>query len=101
MLKYSVAYAPVAQLDRAADSDSACRGFKSCQVRHLGLRQRNEPKNRRKTVFLLLKIQIYTKKGDIDSDSKLITPRHDKFTNLLLFKQVCCFFAAILNRLLF
>ena len=29
-------YASVAQLDRAQDSDSWCRGFKSCQTRHVG-----------------------------------------------------------------
>lgn len=29
-------YAPVAQLDRAQDSDSWCRRFDSCQVRHVG-----------------------------------------------------------------
>ncbi len=28
-------YASVAQLDRAQDSDSWCRRFESCQVRHL------------------------------------------------------------------
>ena len=29
-------YASVAQLDRAQDSDSWCRGFKSCQTHHVG-----------------------------------------------------------------